>query len=277
MSIKRNVGTIIDGHCHLGPPLLAEDLIKLMDAAGVDRAVVFPSPSQWSLSASDNYYNSNDYIADMQAKYPERLIGYCCVNPRYNGNPAMGMPDVASRELERCAKELGLKGVKIHPEVHCFSFDELCAGKGYSSFMETIVRLQKETGRPFPVLSHGMTTFGAQPDQFGKVARDYPDVPVIIAHGAGFQNLYFASIDPLRDVPNLYADTAMCTIDDNSLRGVARHAGIPKIIFGTDTFVRSHENLYGNYFYVLERAFPDPADQKQIFHDNLAGILGLDR
>jgi uncharacterized protein len=273
---RRKDYPVIDGHCHLGPPLLAEDLLKLMDAGGVDRAVVFPSPSQWSPLTKENYYNSNDYIADAQARYPERLIGYCCINPRYNGDAALGMPDMAAQELERCVKVLGLRGVKIHPEVHCFNLDALCAGKSLCSFMQTLVRLQQESGRRIPVLSHGMTTMGCQADQFAKVAGDYPSVPLIIAHGAGYQNLYFAEFDPVAQHVNLFADTSMCTIDDLHLKGVAALIGSAKVIFGTDTFVRSHTNLYGNFFYVLERAFPDPVELKRILHDNLAGILGLD-
>jgi uncharacterized protein len=276
MRRNRKNGPIIDAHCHLGPPLLAEDLLKLMDADGVDQTIVFPSPSQWSMHAKENYYNSNDYIADMQAKYPERLIGFCCVNPRYNGDNTLGMPDLASQEVERCVKDLGLKGVKIHPEVHCFNFDALSAGKPLSSLMETLVRLQQETHSAIPLLSHGMTTLGSQPDQFGKVARDYPDVPIIIAHGAGYQNLYFGNSDALREHPNLYADTSMCTIDDNRLRSVARLAGVDKIIFGTDAFTRGHENIYGNFFFVLERAFPRPEDQELIFGGNISRILGLE-
>ena len=275
MRPHRKLGATIDAHCHLGPPLLAEDLIKLMDADGVDQAIVFLSPSQWSMHAKENYYNSNDYIADVQAKYPERLIGFCCINPRYNGDKSLGMPDLASQELERCVKDLGLKGVKIHPEVHCFNLDALCKGKSLNSTMETLARLQRETDSRIPLIAHGMTTMGCQVDQFGKLAQDYPDVPVIIAHGAGYQNLYFANPDALRDQPNLYADTSMCTIDDNRLRGVAKLAGVEKIIFGTDAFTRGHEHLYGNFFFVLERAFPDPDDRELLFGGNISRILGL--
>jgi hypothetical protein len=142
--------------------------------------------------------------------------------------------------------------------------------------METLGRLQNETRSKIPLLSHGMTTMGCQVDQFGKLARDYPDVPVLIAHGAGYQNLYFANADALRDEPNLYADTSMCTVDDNRLRGVARLAGIEKIVFGTDAFTRGHEHIYGNFFYVLERAFPSPDDQDLLFGGNISRIMGLE-
>jgi predicted TIM-barrel fold metal-dependent hydrolase len=252
---------VIDGHCHIGRNLRGEELIDLMDKAGVAKAVVFVSPSLWGPPGQAEYEDTNDYIADMQREYPERLIGFACVNPHVR----------PGRELERCINELGLRGLKIHPECHCFAVDSLVGGE----LMETVSGLQKDTGMRIPVISHGMTTIGAMPDQFGRLAGRYPDVTIIIAHGAGFQNLYFPSYAALTEHDNLFVDTAMTTIDDQHLVGVARQIGVEKVIFGTDHFVRGHTNLYGNFRYVLERAFPDPADRRLIMGRNMARILAM--
>jgi len=269
---KRADRPIIDLHCHIGPPLLGEELIGMMDQAGIDRAVIFPIPWLWTFPREDNYYNTNDYIADMQAKYPGRFIGFACINPQFVGHQELGMPNLAVAELERCVKELGLRGLKIHPENHSFAVDMLVN----SEFMKAVARLQKETNRKIPILSHGMTTIGAMPDQFGKVASRYPEVPIIIAHGAGFQNLYFPSNEAVIHNENLYVDTAMTTVDDGHLLGVAARVGVEKIIFGSDHFGRNQKNLYGNFLYVLERAFPDAEQRALILGGNLTRIMGLD-
>jgi uncharacterized protein len=261
---------ILDLHCHIGPPLLAEELIHLMDRAGVDQAVVFPTPFVWSLPSKENYYNTNDYIADAQARYPQRLIGFACINPAHNGSPELGMPSLAALELERCVKELGLHGCKIHPENHCFAVDSLVG----SAFMGTVVRLQDELGMRLPILSHGMTTIGAQPDQFVRLAAAYPGVSLVIAHGGGFQNLYFPSIQPVTQCPNLYVDTSMTTVDDSHLLNVTAALGVGKVVFGSDHFARNQGHLYENFFYVLERAFPRPEDQERVFSSTLRAILG---
>jgi uncharacterized protein len=271
--MRLGVSPLLDMHCHIGPPLLAEEMLLLMDKAGVDRAVVFPFPSVWTLPSHENYYNTNDYIADSQKKYPDRMIGFACINPLLVGNREMGMPNMARQELRRCVLDLGLRGVKLHPENHCYAVDMLCAGGGLSWFMETIVELQREVGIKIPVLAHGMTTLGAQPDQFAHLANDYPEVNIVIAHGAGFQNLYFAGLGQAKKCPNLYYDTAMLTVDDAYLLGVVNQVGINKIIFGSDHFSRAHTNLYGNFFYVLERAFPDKSDLEQVLGGNLARLL----
>jgi len=268
---KEKSEPIIDAHCHIGPPLLGEELIEMMDEAGVDKAVVFATPFRWSLPREDNYYNTNDYIAEMQNKFPERLLGFACINPHYGGSKELAMPNLAAGELERCVKELGLRGIKMHPENHCFCVDAHIGGE----LMETLVRLQQEHKRKIPILSHAMTTMGATAYQFADLASRYPEVPIIMAHGAGFQNLYFPSMAPVKEHENLFVDTAMTTVDDSRLIGTARTLGVDKIVFGSDHFLRGQKNLYGNFFYILERAFPDPEERAQILGGNMAKILGL--
>jgi predicted TIM-barrel fold metal-dependent hydrolase len=262
---------VIDTHCHLGPWLLPEELLAMMDEAGVDKAVVFPCPSNWSLPSPDNYYHTNDYIAEAQRGHPDRLLGFACVNPQFSGDTGTGMPNLAARELRRCVVELGLRGIKLHPEVHCFTVPSLVG----SELMETVLELQQETGRSLPIICHGMTTMGAMPDHFAMLAARYPSVPIIIAHGGGFQNLYFTSIDPAAAHDNLFVDLAMCTIDDCHLLSVASRLGVGKVLFGTDHFARSQRNLYRNFLFVLEGAFPDPADRAQVLGSTAARLLDL--
>ncbi len=262
---------VIDAHCHLGPWLLAEELVAMMDEAEVNQAVVFNCPSNWSLPDPDNYYHTNDYIAEAQRRYPDRLIGFACVNPQFRGDADTGMPDLATRELRRAVTELGLRGMKLHPEVHCFTVPSLVD----SSLMETLVQLQQEIGQRLPVICHGMTTLGAMPEHFAQLAAQYPSVPIIIAHGGGFQNLYFTPIDPVAAYENLYVDLAMTTIDDCHLRAVAGRIGIGKVLFGTDHFARAQRNLYRNFRFVLEGAFPEAADREQILGGTAARLLGL--
>ena len=265
---------IIDAHCHLRQPgLTAEDLIEMMDEAGIDQAVVFPSAFCWSLPSKDNYYCTNDYIAEVQHKYPDRLIGFAMVNPRHRGCKELGMPNLAVNEFERCIKELGLKGLKIHPEQHYFSIETLID----SELMASLVRLQRETHTKIPIISHGMTSMGTIPDQFGRLASKYPDVPIIIAHAAGYQSLSPPiSKELARANRNLFADTAMATIDDAYLINTARTIGADRVIFGSDHTNRAQKNSYGNFLYIIERAFPDMEERKRILGGNIAEILGYE-
>ena len=57
-------------------------------------------------------YVGNDYVASVAQQYPDRFIGFRL------GGPLEG--DMAIQELERSVKELGLRGLKLHPTTQAF-------------------------------------------------------------------------------------------------------------------------------------------------------------
>jgi predicted TIM-barrel fold metal-dependent hydrolase len=93
-------------------PVDADALIKLLDEAGIQRAVVlsggyiYESPGRPKVAdTAARLRAENDWTAAQVARYPTRLIGFCGINP---------LADTALPELERCARELRLRGVKMH-------------------------------------------------------------------------------------------------------------------------------------------------------------------
>ena len=99
---------IIDSHNHIGKRkginFTAEEMIEWLDKAGVDACVV----------TSQVETINNDYVAEMQKKYPDRIIGYAVVNP---------WEWEAEEELERCFRDLNLYGLKLNPTRHGFALD----------------------------------------------------------------------------------------------------------------------------------------------------------
>jgi len=114
---------LVDHHQHLFSPastritklepLDAADLISYLDAAGIRRATVlsvaytFASPNRGPV---DNEYQlvreENDWTSRQVARFPDRLRGFCGVNP---------LKDYALDEIARCAKDVGLRtGLKLH-------------------------------------------------------------------------------------------------------------------------------------------------------------------
>jgi uncharacterized protein len=93
-------------------PVTAKDLIALLDEAGIKRAVVlstayiFEQPSRNVENAADKVRADNDWTSQQVARYPDRLIGFCGLNP---------LKDYALDELARCAKDRYLRnGLKLH-------------------------------------------------------------------------------------------------------------------------------------------------------------------
>ena len=93
-------------------PRTAADLIKQLDAAGIKRAVVlstayiFEQPSRNADHAAEKLKRDNDWTSKQVAQFPERLIGFCGLNP---------LKDYALVELARCAADPNLRrGLKLH-------------------------------------------------------------------------------------------------------------------------------------------------------------------
>jgi predicted TIM-barrel fold metal-dependent hydrolase len=94
-------------------PVTAADLITMLDQAGIRRAVVLSIAYELSnpnKPSVENEYEKvkqeNDWTGQQVALYPERLRGFCSVNP---------LKDYALGEIERCAKGWQLHyGLKLH-------------------------------------------------------------------------------------------------------------------------------------------------------------------
>jgi predicted TIM-barrel fold metal-dependent hydrolase len=114
----------IDYHQHLLSPsaarlgslpntFTARDLIALLDAAGVQRALVLSLAYQYGNpnkpAVKDEYAKvkaENDWTAQQVAQYPGRLRAFCGVNP---------LKEYALEEIARCAKDPYLHfGLKLH-------------------------------------------------------------------------------------------------------------------------------------------------------------------
>ncbi len=89
---------------------VGERRLKIMDAAGVDLQVLtLTAPGVESLEPEMGAAlakSSNDALAKIIQRYPDRFAGYAALAPK--------KPEEAVNELERAVKELGLKGWKTH-------------------------------------------------------------------------------------------------------------------------------------------------------------------
>jgi predicted TIM-barrel fold metal-dependent hydrolase len=92
--------------------LTADDLLKLLDEAGIRRAAVLSVGYIWGGPARviENEYDKvkaeNDWISQQVGRHPDRLRGFCGVNP---------LEDYALGEIARCAKDPHLRyGLKLH-------------------------------------------------------------------------------------------------------------------------------------------------------------------
>jgi len=183
---------VFDVHAHLGPFYgrfvpgnNPKDLISVMDNLNV--AIMCISSS----SLYFDYHIANDFIAQLVREYPDRFFGYMIINPNY--------PEDIENEMERCLN-MGLKGVKIHPLFHRCPI----TGENYRKVFE--FAKQKRC----LILSHSQINDQyCDPLLFDEIARDYPEVTFILAHGGNEPYKGVAKcIEVMKKRPNVYTDTS---------------------------------------------------------------------
>ena len=120
---------------------------------------------------------TNDRVAEICAAYPEQFVGFASVDPHKDG---------AVDELERAVTELGLRGLKVHPQVQAFYPDD-------PAFEPLWAKCEEHS---LPVVVHvGMSGLGAgvpggsgialdygRPMPMDTVAARHPGVTVVMAH-----------------------------------------------------------------------------------------------
>jgi aminocarboxymuconate-semialdehyde decarboxylase len=177
--------------------------IEEMDAAGVSMQVLSTVPVMFSYWAkpSDTLELSrilNDHIAEIVRAYPTRFAGL--------GTIPLQDPQLAASEMERCMRELGLRGVEIgthvDPNDHCHGPD--CRNLDHPS-LDVVWQTAEETGAaifvhpwdmmgkermrkywlPWLVGMPAETSLAICSMIFGGVFERFPKLRVAFAHGGG--------------------------------------------------------------------------------------------
>ena len=169
-------------------PITADRLIADLDEAGIKRAVVLseafwlggPAGAQTTKRMTEakdeatGVRGENDWTAQQVARYPDRLLLACAVDP---------LKDYAIPELERCSKTLKAKAMKLNFSGLGFSFDD-------PEQLEKITRFFKAANdNRIAIVVHlePGKFYGAKEVEIflNKIASAAPDITIQIAHLAG--------------------------------------------------------------------------------------------
>ena len=202
---------VVDAHSHIGyykmidRKITANELVSLMKKVGIDVSAI----SQ----LMDDTKSDNRAVLNAINKYPKQLIGYAHIIPHQEG---------ATAELEKALSQ-GFKGVKLHPIFdNYFITDE--------AVREVLAVAEKHM---LPTLIHSCSHVSCSPLAIASVAKDFPDLPVIIGH-MGLNDVgCLQAIPAARMSDNTYLDTtsfAISTLIENAVRAI----GAERIVWGFD-------------------------------------------
>jgi predicted TIM-barrel fold metal-dependent hydrolase len=200
----------------------AEDLLATMDRDGVDQAVVFG----FGWRDMDLCRRDNDYVMESVARYPDRFVGFCIVNPATGAE--------AVREIERCAAG-GLRGIgELMPDGQGYRLDD---EKAMAPIVEVALAhdliLLTHCSEPVGHLYPGKGT--VTPDEVIRFARLFPEATLVCAHWGGGTIFYELMPEVSRLMHNVYYDTAasLYLYQDDIFELAARW--VPgKVLFATD-------------------------------------------
>jgi hypothetical protein len=224
-----------------GETYSVEMMLEDMENAGVDMAV--------GCSLGQNV--DNEYLSDVMHKYPDRIIGFGQVNPRRGD---------AVEIVRRCFEEYGLQGLKLHPTLHGYHFTD-------HPLLDPVFQVCSEYEKT--VLVNALDDPFVTPLGIEEIARNFPKVPVLIAHMGTVWNVVEALLVAKR-TDNLYLETSSTQLLE--VKMAYRDVGPHKIVMGTD---------WPGSDFELERlkmakAIPDADDRRLVEGENLKRLLQLD-
>ncbi len=260
----------IDCHCHIYPEKIASkavggtdafyesrsvgsglltDMLAHADRAGIDKALV-----QSVATTPHQVASINRFIADEVARFPDRLIGFGTLHPASEN--IVG-------DLEHLLS-LGLRGVKLHPDIQDFKIDDYRALSIYEACEE----------RGVPILFHaGDSRYDrSNPNRLVPVLRIYTRLKVIAAHFGGY-SIWDEAVEALAGIPNLYVDcsSAMPFLTDEKIKEYIRRYGEDRVLFGTDYPMWAAESEVER---LLSLGLSEDAYER-IFSKNLLSLLKL--
>ena len=236
----------------------AEELIASMDEARVDLSVVLSIG--WV--SHELCVETNDYILDSISRYPDRLIGFCSIQPKVG--------DTAITELERCA-QAGARGIgEMRSDVQDFDLAD-------RTIMKPIVDAAIKHDLLF--LTHSSEPVGHQyigkgsitPDLLYSFILGFPDLKLVCAHWGGGLPFYALMPEVAKALTNVFFDTAatLWLYQPQIFPQVSDIIGSDKILFGTDYPLISQKRIIAQ----IQSSELAEEDKAKILGDNALKLL----
>jgi uncharacterized protein len=271
---------INDLHVHSGGKETAKEILKDMDAAGVEKAVIL-SPygkldSKMQLGARMSISEqkaSIGFVSKLGKEAPGRIVPFAWIEPTLKEAPAA---------IDRAVNKMGIKGVKMIPH-HWYPYDE-----------ELYPVYEKIQDLGVPILFHSGILWGFMDSSrfcrpcFFEVMLHFPKIRFALAHiswpwtdeciatwgrmraGAEYRDEKIQMfIDTTRGTPDFYREDA--------LRKAIQYGALNWMIFGTDGMAGQTKEKVKEHVEkdksILKKLGVSKADQTKYFSQNFEALF----
>ncbi len=266
----RNGYFVIDSHCHIYPPKIAEkaiggtdnfygvvssehglggELISKKEEYGVDRFIV-----QSVATTAKQVKSINEFIASEVEGSHGLFTGLGTLYP--------DSPDLVSDYMH--LRSLGLHGVKLHPDIQNFKLDDYRCLKIYE--------LCEQDNMPILIHTGDNRYDNSNPNRLIPILKIYSGLRIVGAH-LGAYSLWDEGSRVLCEIENLYVDcsSSFSFIGGEAAREIILRYGEDKVLFGTDYPMWNPKKELDTFFSL---GFSDEMNKK-ILSENAIKVFGI--
>lgn len=224
---------VIDAHCHIYPEKIAAKAV-----AGTDNfygETSFGTGTTAQLRELTAETGTDHYIVQSvatTAKQVGSINEFIAAEVDKSNGLFTGLgtlyPDCADIAADiRHLISLGLKGVKLHPDIQNFKIDDYRCLKIYE--------LCEQEGLPILMHTGDSRYDNSNPNRLIPVMNIFTGLTVVGAHMGGW-SIWEKASEQLCGIPNLYVDcsSSLPYLDRDTAVGIIRRYGADRVLYGTD-------------------------------------------
>lgn len=249
---------LIDADTHISPieadnRISAEELVSIMDKAGVDKAMAWLQPP---CEVSE----SNKYVYESMQKYPDQILGFGWADPREG-------VDVAIENVKKCAYEYDLYGIKLNGAQNEFYIDD---EKLAMPLIEEIAK----TGKLLAFHIGADAPERTNPKRVANICDKFPEIKVLMIHmgGAGTPDISEQVIAVAQEYEQTYLIGSH--VGSQPILNAVQTLGADRVCFGSDTPFVAMPEVIEKYNTLLEGEV-NKKEKDKIMGGNIEKLLEL--
>ena len=248
---------IIDCHTHWG--IVWEDRngtdpaswLQALDSSGIDMAILM---AHRSLEDPGEVVAGNDHLRQVCDRSDGRLLPVATVFP--------GHGEKAVEELERCLRDLDMRGLKLHPWLQGTS----TAGPVMDMLAETCSRYN------VPMIFHDGTPVYSMPSQIGGLAMRFPETVFVLGH-SGLLDLWRSAIRSGELCENIWF--TLCGPHLAAIQAIIDRIDNNRILWGSD-YGFGTSNAIPYRLQLLDSVRMTDETKRRIMYENALRLFGIE-